>query len=234
MTDCATNYTRDFVRSALPPGARRVLEIGCGDGALAAALMAEGLEVVAIDADETAVARARALGADARIATWPDFSDGRFDAVLFTRSLHHVGDLGENVAAAFATIGAAGRVIVEDFAAEGGSARSCGWFQSFAAMLNRSDMLPNPTPYLSQVIAGGEDEDHDHHLHSSTAIGAALRAQATELRTENAAYYFRYLLPAISDRPGFAEAILEHERMLIQKDVIDPLGRRYVASRHPS
>ena len=36
-------------------GARRVLDLGCGDGALALALVARGLEVTAIDEDRDAL-----------------------------------------------------------------------------------------------------------------------------------------------------------------------------------
>ena len=45
----ATMSVLAFVRSALPPPPARVLEVGAGDGELAAALLAAGYDVVAID-----------------------------------------------------------------------------------------------------------------------------------------------------------------------------------------
>jgi SAM-dependent methyltransferase len=219
------------VRSALPVGATRVLEVGCGDGALAAALGEAGLEVVAIDSDPEMVAIAWSRGVQACEAVWPDFSGGTFDAVLFARSLHHVRKLEASVAAAFASLSGCGRVIVEDFLAEGEPRRSQAWFDSLASLLHRSGLLPRPTDFLRGRL-GLEMEQaahHDHDLHPSTAIAAALRAQAATFRCRKSAYYFRYLQPALDDRTGLAEALLAHERDLIAGGLIDALGRRYVA-----
>lgn len=230
--DCATAYTFEFVRSALPVGAARVLEVGCGDGALAAALGDAGLEVVAIDSDPEMVAIARGRGVHACEAQWPDFSSGTFDAVLFARSLHHLRQLEAGVAAAFATLSGCGRVIVEDFLAEGEPPRSRAWFDSLASLLHRSGLLPRPTDFLRERL-GLEFEHaahHHHDLHASTAIAAALEAEAATLRCENSAYYFRYLQPSLDDRTGLAEALLAHECDLIAADLIDALGRRYVAA----
>jgi ubiquinone/menaquinone biosynthesis C-methylase UbiE len=235
MIDCATAYTLEFVRSALPDNASRLLEIGCGEGALAAALNQAGLEVVAIDSDANMVSEARSRGVDARQAEWPNFADGPFDAVLFSRSLHHVRALDASIAAAWSAVGDHGRVIVEDFLAEGASPRSDAWFHSFALLMHRSGQLPRPTDFLQQCmgLATAESDAHDHDLHPSTAIEAALAAAAVTLRCEGAAYYFRYLMPALDDRPGLPEALFQHELELIAADLIDPLGRRYVAARHP-
>jgi len=230
VTDAATAYTRDFILSALPPAAKRVLEIGCGAGALAAELAQAELTIVAIDSDPAQVDEAKARGVDARSATWPDFSDGRFDAILFTRSLHHVDDLEVSVAAAFAALTEGGRLIVEDFMAEGCSDRSELWFASLAALLDQGGLLAEPSGHLAEVLGRTPTEAHDHHLHSSGAIEAALRAQAETVRTESSAYYFRYLLPSLPDgRPGLAKGLLDHELALIDAGLIDPLGRRYVA-----
>jgi SAM-dependent methyltransferase len=231
VTDVATSYTRDFVLAALPPGAKRVLEVGCGGGALAAELRRAGLAVVAIDSDPARVEEAKARGVDAREAAWPHFSDGRFDAILFTRSLHHVGDLAGSVAAAFAALAANGRVIVEDFLAEGCSGRSECWFSSLAATLDRGSLLAEPTGHLAEVLGRVPPDAEDHHLHSSTAIEAALRAHAEAVRAEGSACYFRYVLPALEEaRPELGQALLDHERELIQAGIIDALGRRYVAT----
>jgi SAM-dependent methyltransferase len=77
-----------FVLSQLPPTPARVLEVGCGEGELARALADAGYEVVAIDPEAPD-------GPIFRRTTIEAFAEpGVFDAVVASRSLHHVEDLG--------------------------------------------------------------------------------------------------------------------------------------------
>jgi SAM-dependent methyltransferase len=65
-----------------------VLEVGCGDGALARRLAADGYEVVAVDPDAPD-------GLIFRRTTIEAFEEpGPFDAVVASLSLHHVQNLG--------------------------------------------------------------------------------------------------------------------------------------------
>jgi SAM-dependent methyltransferase len=78
----------EFVLSQLDPPPRRVLEIGCGEGGLARALNERGYELVAIDPEAPD-------GAIFRRTTIEAFDEpGPFDAVVASRSLHHVHHLG--------------------------------------------------------------------------------------------------------------------------------------------
>lgn len=51
-----------------PVSGLRILDLGCGDGALTERIVAAGAEVVAVDASASQVAAARARGLDARVA----------------------------------------------------------------------------------------------------------------------------------------------------------------------
>ena len=81
-------------------GRARVLDVGCGTGALAAAILAANghAEVVGIDPSETFVAHAREHGADPRArfevgdAQKLHFPDGAFDAALAMLVLNFVPD----------------------------------------------------------------------------------------------------------------------------------------------
>jgi len=130
-----TRYTYDFVRRFLPHGCRRILEIGCGVGELAARLSKDGYAVIAIDSDRDSIAAARRLGVNAHVATWPDFDQGQFDAVLFTRSLHHIHPLDESVRHAADCLANGGRIIVEDFAYESADEKTLRWFKSAIHLL---------------------------------------------------------------------------------------------------
>lgn len=67
----------------------RILDLGCGDGVLAAKLADKGCEVVAVDASEMQAAAARKLGLDARVIAGEalPFQD-EFDAVFSNAALH--------------------------------------------------------------------------------------------------------------------------------------------------
>lgn len=215
----AMEYTYDFVGRHLPDGAADVLEIGCGAGELAARLSRDGLRVVALDADEGCVTAARAAGVDARLVDWPAPINERFDAVLFTRSLHHICPLDGAVAAAVAGLRPGGRIIVEDFRAEGGSERSKEWFAEIVRTFGASGALHDAEATLARV------EPDDHELHSSAAIAAAL-ARCGRLQRSDAAYYFRYLEAELPRATTFT--LLRSELAHIEKATIDALGTRFV------
>jgi SAM-dependent methyltransferase len=74
----------------------RVLEVGCGNGAVAEQLVAAGLDVVAVDvtlgsARETR-RRTNAIVALAGLPALP-FADGEFDTVVCAHTLEHIPDL---------------------------------------------------------------------------------------------------------------------------------------------
>ena len=98
----------EFVRASLPPPAARVLEIGAGDGELAARLGAAGYEVVAIDpAGEGAVLPVALLELDEPHAS--------FDAALAVVSLHHVEPLEPSCRRLAEVVRPGGTLVVDEF-----------------------------------------------------------------------------------------------------------------------
>ncbi len=72
-----------------PQPGERILDLGCGDGALTAKLVAAGAQVVGVDASEDMVAAARKLGLDARVMDAYHLAfDGEFDAVFSNAAMH--------------------------------------------------------------------------------------------------------------------------------------------------
>ena len=223
----ATDYTLEFVRSHLPDGARAILEIGCGAGELAARIHEAGMTVVAVDSEASCVEAACRKGVDARVLSWPATIDGRFDAVLFTRSLHHVHDLEGGLDAAERVLRPGGRIIVEDSGIEGTSEGSDRWYTGLTRTLAAAGAFTDGFD-LDHALAKIDIGDHVHELHSSTVIEAALRRFA-HVQAEDSAYYFRYLEPDLRGGAGAARALLDHELGLMATGAIDPLGRRFVA-----
>jgi SAM-dependent methyltransferase len=211
------------------------VEIGCGDGGLAELLQADGHRVTALDSDEKCVAASQARGVDARLAHWPSFEDGVFEAVLFTRSLHHMELLDESVRAAFACLTPGGRLIVEDFAHEFSHEVTRLWFRGLTRILAAAGLSLDRSKLLQDVaserpLAEAWQADHEHDLHPSSAIEAALRQADAGIGVETAAYFFRYLAAVIDDQ-ALLDRLLEHERDLIGSERIEALGRRFVATK---
>jgi SAM-dependent methyltransferase len=79
----------------------RILEVGCGEGELAARLQRElGAEVLAIDQSERMVEITRTRGVEARVGNVErlDLNDGAFDCVVAAWMLFHVADLDSALA----------------------------------------------------------------------------------------------------------------------------------------
>jgi 2-polyprenyl-3-methyl-5-hydroxy-6-metoxy-1,4-benzoquinol methylase len=110
----------EFVLAELPPPPGRVLEVGCGDGDLARSLTAASYDVVAIDPDAPE-------GPIFRRTTLETFSEpGSFDAVVASRSLHHVDDLGVALDKIAALLRPDGTILLDEFAWDRLDARSAG------------------------------------------------------------------------------------------------------------
>ncbi|QGZ34536.1 class I SAM-dependent methyltransferase [Stappia indica] len=105
--------------------ARKVLDIGCGHGALSRSLAAKGFETTGIDPDAAAVAAARKAVPDARFeratAEALPFADGSFDAAIFLNALHHVPEavMRQALAETRRVIGPGGALIVVEPLARG-------------------------------------------------------------------------------------------------------------------
>lgn len=85
-----------LVDAQVPTGAQRVLDVGCGDGFLAARLAERIPRVVALDIDEQVLQRASARFAGTRVQwTCGDVITvelPEFDAVVSNAALHHIDD----------------------------------------------------------------------------------------------------------------------------------------------
>jgi SAM-dependent methyltransferase len=230
-----TRYTYDFIKRFLPSRCQRILEVGSGTGELAARLSKDGYSVVAIDSDRDSIAAAQRLGVDARVATWPDFDHGYFDAVLFTRSLHYIHPLEESVRHAADSLADDGRII-EDFAYESADEKTLRWFRSAIRLLQSKGLLIVSDEFLNKVLSKTETlnawrENHEDNLHTAAEIDAQLEKTLGGVIRQNAAYYFRYIANAITaneKREAIIQAFAEQEEALAADGSIAALGRRLV------
>jgi ubiquinone/menaquinone biosynthesis C-methylase UbiE len=118
----------DFVLSQLPAAPAPVLEVGCGEGELARALADQGYDVVAIDpeAPEGTIFRQTTIEALDE--------PGPFDAVVASRSLHHVEDLGGVLDKLVRLLASRGALVLNEFAWDRREPMTPEWEEEHAAL----------------------------------------------------------------------------------------------------
>jgi trans-aconitate methyltransferase len=119
----AADYTRnasfvpsfgEALLSMLRPSPARVLDLGCGDGALSLQLLQRGYDVVAVDASVSMVEAARVHGLDARVIDGHGlrFHD-EFDAVFSNAALHWMTRPDEVIAGVHRALRPGGELVAE-------------------------------------------------------------------------------------------------------------------------
>lgn len=160
-----------FVLAHLPLVPARILEVGCGAGRLARVLAGAGHAVTAIDPDAPAGPLFRRL-------TLEQFAEsGPFDAVVASRSLHHVEDLASTLDRIAALLGPRGVLVVNDFAKERLDGPTAEWYLDRRRALAAAGGKAAPGS-LDECL---RDWDDDHAgLHGYEAMRAALDVRFVE------------------------------------------------------
>jgi trans-aconitate methyltransferase len=97
-----------------PKTGERILDLGCGDGALTAELSRLGCEVVGVDSSAEQIAAARLLGLDARVGSGEHLEfNAEFDAVFSNAALHWMKAADDVIAGVFAALKPGGRFVGE-------------------------------------------------------------------------------------------------------------------------
>ncbi len=97
-----------------PRAGERILDLGCGDGALTKKLVELGCDVVGVDASAPQVEAARRLGLDARVADGERLGfDGEFDAVFSNAAIHWMKRADDVIAGVWRALVPGGRFVAE-------------------------------------------------------------------------------------------------------------------------
>lgn len=194
-----------FVRSSLPPAPARVLEVGAGDGELAAALRGAGYEVTAIDpAAEPATGVQPLALIDA---------SGQFDAAVAIVSLHHVEPLAQSFAHLASLLVPGGTLVIDELDRGRLDRRAATWWvaQQRAIGSEHGDLDPD------EVVG-----EMQHHVHATEAVLAALEPHFHVGRPVRGPYLHRWELSA---------TLLAAELELIAAGELPAVGWRAVAAR---
>ncbi|MFC5750131.1 class I SAM-dependent methyltransferase [Actinomadura rugatobispora] len=158
----------EFITAHLPPPPARVLDAGCGGGELADRLRDAGYEVTAIDIDP------EHASPTVRVADICSYDDERFDAIIFSLSLHHMCELDKAIDRASALLAPGGRLIVDEFAHERADAAIADRFYDEPESLERW-------------------REHHHELHTGAAMIDAIVRRFAVLSLARVPYLHRYL-----------------------------------------
>jgi SAM-dependent methyltransferase len=243
--DVATAETARFVAATLAPGAS-VIEVGCGDGELAAVLQTLGFAVVGLDADAACVERARARGVRAVNARWPDFAAAQADALAFTRSLHHIDPLEDALVAARRMLRPEGLLLLDEFAFELADAAAVRWLRTMVDVLVADSALnlDSAGPALIPILRASDDPvtawrryHEEHRVHRGDSLRRSVDKVFGAHKLSRVPYLYRCLIPRLTRDPAGAAAArhaLEREEGAIAEGAIPPLGLRVIACRAAS
>lgn len=242
--DLTAGQTWAFVASRLR-GAKRVLEVGCGDGALARHLADGGLEVTALDlelTDRTAHHGVKLVEGD-----FFAFEGAGFDAVLFTSSLHHLVPLGDALDRAHAALNPGGTLLAEEFAVEAPDESTARWYYGMQALLAGQGMVRAHAHHHGDEVSAAHhdpeapplarwkaEHEHDPPQHTGKEMLDAITARFADVRHATGPYLYRAIAASLPETPGggkIAMRLFERESEAMKDGRVKPVGRRFHAIR---
>jgi SAM-dependent methyltransferase len=195
-----------FVRASLPERPCRVLEVGAGDGQLAAALRDLGHDVTAIDP------QGQAPGVQPVALLDLEAPAGSYDAARAVVSLHHVEPLAESVGHLASLVRPGGTLVVDEFDMDRLDERAARWL-----LLQREAAGHERRHEPAQLV-----EEMRHHLASLDTIRRELEAYFELGQAVRGSYFYRWGLP-----PGLRRV----EERLIALGELPAVGARMVGTR---
>jgi ubiquinone/menaquinone biosynthesis C-methylase UbiE len=204
-----------WVRSATPMGGR-VLEIGCGDGALVEALTGSGIEAVGVDphGEESKCVRAVPL---------EEFDAPPFDVVFASVSLHHLPEPAQTVSAMQRLTKPGTRLLVREFdrlLVDHEPTLRWWYYQRLAHQAARGEELSD-SPF-DEFVAGWREQMAHHVLPWPTVRDTLHEAGFSTESETTSAYLFRW---------GLSEPVRAIEEDLVARGSINQVGIRWTGRR---
>lgn len=241
VSDVARDYA--WLVDVLPLPPARLLDAGCGAGAVSEWLTSLGYRVTAIDADPDAVARARAAGVPAIQANLADYADQPFDAVLMLLTMHHMHPLPHVLDTVTRLLRPGGRLIVDEFAWDWADPATIRWFDDIAAILvavGAADPAAGPLSPVNPLAEGGQADragrwrarhtEHGTVCNPGDTMVRQVMERFGEVEVRRVPYLSRHLVSGQAHPAVFAElSRIEHEH--IADGTLTATGFRIIAQQ---
>ena len=203
-----------------PKLGERVLDLGCGDGALTERLVAAGCRVVAVDSSPEQVWAALARGLDARILDASDLAfDQEFDAVFSNAVLHWIADADGVIGRVWSALKPGGRFVAEF----GGAGCVASIRAAFTDALGRRGVdaagvdpwyFPTADEYRARLESRGFRVDL-----------ISIFPRPTPLPTDVASWLRIFAQPFLAGvAPGDRAALVDEVRGLLEPTLLTPEG----------
>lgn len=156
------------VKLLSPRDGERILDLGCGDGALTIKLLEFGCSVIGIDASPEMVAAAQARGVDAHVMDGQSLSyTNEFDAVFSNAALHWMLHPAQVLAGVWFALKPGGRFVAE-FGAQGNVAAIISALEAALEARGKHAIspwyFPRPEAFKQLLEASGFKVDTlEHH-----------------------------------------------------------------------
>jgi SAM-dependent methyltransferase len=203
----------DFATAHLPPPPARVLDVGCGDGALTLELVARGYEARGIDP------RAPDGPAFERVGLEDLRVERRFDAAIAVVSLHHVADLERAIDRLAEAIVPGGLLLVDEFDRERLDPPTTAWLRHQRQALAAAGLAHEHEHEHGDAHDHGDGHHDLSDILTWETVSAALARRFEERSVERVEYLYRYETHL---------ALQPLERAMIELGAIEPTGVRYV------
>ena len=144
-----------------PQPGERILDLGCGDGALTIKIERTGASVVGVDASSEQIDAAKALGLDARVMSGDALTfENEFDAVFTNAALHWIKDAAAVIAGVRRALKPGGRFVGEMGGADNVARVRGGLYEALKARGIDPDPLdpwffPDEAEYTRLLEEGG-------------------------------------------------------------------------------
>jgi SAM-dependent methyltransferase len=202
-----------------PQPGERILDLGCGDGALTARLAATGAVVVGVDGSPDMVRAAQARGLDAHVADGQALAfEAEFDAVFSNAALHWMPDGAAVIAGVFRALKPGGRFVGEF----GGHGNVAAIVTALGAVLGARGLdagklrrwYPTAERYAAMLEAGGFTVKRAWLIPRPTKLPTGMRGWLSTFADP-----FLAGLPHLGGGPGSA-GLSDHDRAAIVEEVV--------------